>query len=333
MIVVEYISMTKLKNHIYTFNATGTKSKNETMRAECFDLLGELLRKFGEKVSNSHDDIVGVVMMEIENSKDDDGEKFNNIRKRAIECLGALSISMSSEKLRIVLQDLMQKMDQEIKMSRSVLAYVHAVVVLTDQIGNRLGQYVDSLVPLLFSALDNIEQTSENNQDEDGFEDMEDVMTMSEVDCELRELCMNAFALFISKCSLDVKSHLERIVETSLKFVSYDPNYDYGNEKDEDDEMDFHEEDQDDDGFDDMNGFDDDENEDNEFEYSDEECNNGREIEDADDMSWRVRKSAIGVLNSLASSPSKNSAMSPDLFQKCFVAVAERFKEREEAVR
>ena len=216
-------------------------------------MLGELLRKFGEKVSNSHDAIVGVVMMEIENSKDDDGEKFNNIRKRAIECLGALSISMSSEKLRIVLQDLMQKMDQEIKMSRSVLAYVHAVVVLTDQIGNRLGQYVDSLVPLLFSALDNIEQTSENNQDEDGFEDMEDVMTMSEVDCELRELCMNAFALFISKCSLDVKSHLERIVETSLKFVSYDPNYDYGNEKDEDDEMDFHEEDQDDDGFDDMN--------------------------------------------------------------------------------
>ena len=255
----------------------GTKSKNETMRAECFDLLGELLRKFGEKVSDSHDDIVSVVMNEMENSSD----------KRAIECLGALSISMSSEKLRNVLQGLMQKMDQEMKASRSVLAYVHAIVVLTDQIGNRLGQYVDSLVPLVFSALKTVEQNSESSKDEDGFEDEEDAMMMSETDCELRELCMNAFSLFITKCPLDVKSHVERIVETSLKFVSYDPNYDYGNENAEEgeDEMDFGEDDE----FGDMNGFDDDENEDNDFEYSDEEYDNGKEIEDADDMSWRVR--------------------------------------------
>ena len=256
----------------------GTKSKNETMRAECFDLLGELLRKFGEKVSDSHDDIVSVVMNEMENSSD----------KRAIECLGALSISMSSEKLRNMLQGLMQKMEQEIKMSRSVLAYVHAIVVLTDQIGNRLGQYVDSLVPLVFSALKTVEQNFESNVDEDGFDDAEDaMMMMSETDCELRELCMNAFSLFITKCPLDVKSHVARIVETSLKFVSYDPNYDYGNENAEEgeDEMDFGEDDE----FGDMNGFDDDENEDNEFEYSDEEYDNGKEIEDADDMSWRVR--------------------------------------------
>ena len=257
----------------------GTKSKNETMRAECFDLLGELLRKFGEKVSDSHDDIVSVVMNEMENSSD----------KRAIECLGALSISMSSEKLRNMLQSLMQKMEQEIKMSRSVLAYVHAIVVLTDQIGNRLGQYVDSLVPLVFSALKTVEQNFESNVDEDGFDDAEDaMMMMSETDCELRELCMNAFSLFITKCPLDVKSHVARIVETSLKFVSYDPNYDYGNENVEEgeDEMDFGEDDE----FGDMNGFgDDDDDVDNDFEYSDEEYNNGKEIEDADDVSWRVR--------------------------------------------
>jgi len=267
----------------------GTKSKNETMRAECFDLLGELLRKFGEKVSDSHDDIVSVVMNEMENSSD----------KRAIECLGALSISMSSEKLRNMLQGLMQKMEQEIKMSRSVLAYVHAIVVLTDQIGNRLGQYVDSLVPLVFSALKTVEQNFESNVDEDGFDDAEDamMMMMSETDCELRELCMNAFSLFITKCPLDVKSHVARIVETSLKFVSYDPNYDYGNENVEEgeDEMDFGEDDE----FGDMNGFgDDDDDVDNDFEYSDEEYDNGKEIEDADDMSWRVRFVYLSLLDS-----------------------------------
>lgn len=86
-----------------------------------------------------------------------------------------------------------------------------------------------------------------------------------------------------------------------------------------------------DDGF--GGGDSDNQDEDDEFEYSDEEYNNGNEIEDADDMSWRVRKSAIGVLNNLASSTSKSSVMSTELFQQCFVAVAERFKEREEAVR
>ena len=198
----------------------GTKSTNETMRGECFDLLSELLRKFGEEVTESHDDIINVVMNEMEKSRDEDGEKFNNIRKRAIECLGALSLSMSGEKLSNVLRNLMAKMNQDIKKGSSVLAYVHAIVVSTDQIGNRLGQYVDALVPLLFSALENGNSNEEDSK-EDDFDDMGDTMMMSETDCELRELCMNAFGLFISNCPLDVKSHIDRIVEVCLKFVSY----------------------------------------------------------------------------------------------------------------
>ncbi|XP_023811120.1 cullin-associated NEDD8-dissociated protein 1-like [Oryzias latipes] len=123
-------------------------------------------------------------------------------------------------------------------------------------------------------------------------------------DDELREHCFQAFEAFIRRCPKEMSPHVATVTQLCFKFMTYDPNYNYdGSEEEEDESMDV--EDGDDEESDD--------------EYSDD-----------DDMSWKVRRSAVKCLEALIST---RLDLLLSFYSTICPALLARFKEREENVR
>ncbi len=90
-------------------------------------------------------------------------------------------------------------------------------------------------------------------------------------------LCLlSAVENMVYKCGKEITPHLNRIVPISLRYVCYDPNYNYGDEDGEDGDED------------DMDTEDDGDDDDSDDEYSDD-----------DDMSWKVRRAGAKCLEAV----------------------------------
>ena len=61
--------------------------------------------------------------------------------------------------------------------------------------------------------------------------DPEDEATQTEQHNELRETCLQGFESFVLRCNREIQPHLESITTTSLLFMKFDPNYNYGDDE------------------------------------------------------------------------------------------------------
>ncbi|KTG39346.1 hypothetical protein cypCar_00005068 [Cyprinus carpio] len=106
-------------------------------------------------------------------------------------------------------------------------------------------------------------------------------------------------------CPKEVYPHVPTVISICLKYLTYDPNYNYDDEDEDENAMDA-------DGLDeDYQGSDD--------EYSDD-----------DDMSWKVRRAAAKCLDAVVST---RHEMLPEFYRTVSPALIARFKEREENVK
>jgi cullin-associated NEDD8-dissociated protein 1 len=96
----------------------------------------------------------------------------------------------------------------------------------------------------------------------------------TDIDNEIAETSLIAIENLILKCQSDASQHLKTIYETTSCCLLYDPNYTY---KDDDEDQDMGNDEQEDWGSD--------------F-YDDEQ-------DDDDDTAWKVRKSAIKVIDAI----------------------------------
>ena len=168
-----------------------------------------------------------------------------------------------------------------------------------------------------------------DDDDSEGSDDMqeEDDDAARTLANELRESCFNGFQSFVLRRPVEIQKHLPQIVHSALAYMRFDPNYSYGDEMDEDEEVD------DDDNEYEMDE-DDDEYEDEEDDFSD---------DDDDDDSWKVRRSAIRTLTAVVKASEKNLSslwnvqypLRKNKKWKATVADAlvNRFKERDESCR
>ena len=157
---------------------------------------------------------------------------------------------------------------------------IQAVTAICRQAGHRFGDHVEPFVALIMRYVE-----TEND------DLREQVMHACELhSCALlcaEKMCVSFRFFFavenmVYKCGKEITPHLERIVAISLRYICYDPNYNYGDEgEDGDDDMDT-EEDEDENGAADSDEDDD--------EYSDD-----------DDMSWKVRRAGAKCLEAVIS--------------------------------
>ena len=87
---------------------------------------------------------------------------------------------------------------------------------ISRQAGHRIGENLESIIPLI-------------------------VYYCQCKDEELVEYSLQAFESFVRRCPKEISKYIKQIIELCLKFITYDPNYNYDdeNETDQDDSMEF----------------------------------------------------------------------------------------------
>ncbi|KAI9103255.1 armadillo-type protein [Phlyctochytrium arcticum] len=253
---------------------------------DVIDILSEVLNRFGNSLAQ------GASGAQLQKSIQDTLYPLLHhsrpaVRKRATVAIGSSVVHLPDELFHSLVRRLLTdlKVEGERKDYEKLRTFIGCLATLSRYSAHRLGQYLNETLPLVF-------QYVEFNDD------------------ELRENCLHAFDSFVLRCPTEVTPHTKNIVDLSVRYIQYDPNFQY--EDDEDDEeaeaMD-------------LDGDEDEEEdeEDDEDDYSDE-----------DDMSWKVRKASSKLLASLIGT---RSDLLQDLLTNVAPVLISRFKDREESVR
>uniref|UniRef100_A0A3B4WWD4 TATA-binding protein interacting (TIP20) domain-containing protein n=1 Tax=Seriola lalandi dorsalis TaxID=1841481 RepID=A0A3B4WWD4_SERLL len=197
------------------------------------------------------------------------------VRKRSILALGHLVPCCSPALFSQLTEHLLVELAKGPPTSVT-RTYIQCLATISRQGGHRVGEHLEKLIPMVvkFTSVD---------------------------DDELREYCFQAFEAFIRRCPKEMSPHVATVTKLCLKFMTFDPNYNYDDDEEEEDSMDIED------------GLDEDD------EYSDD-----------DDMSWKVRRSSIKCLEALINT--RRDLLLSFYSSVCPVLLA-RFKEREENVR
>ncbi|KAF3773876.1 Cullin-associated NEDD8-dissociated protein 1 [Nymphaea thermarum] len=241
------------------------------IKCECLDILCDVLHRFGNLMASDHQTLLASLLSQL-------GASQASVRKKSISCLASLASSLSDDllaKATIEVVHLLQNKGLKPEMTRTNIQMIGA---LSRSVGYRFGPHLSDCIPLLIGYCKNA----------------------SEVDEELREYSLQALESFMLRCPRDITMYCDVILNLSLEYLSYDPNFTDNMEEDTDYE--FQEEDEDDDSTD---------------EYSDDE-----------DISWKVRRAAAKCLSAIIVSR-------PEMLSKLYACpkLIERFKEREENVK
>ncbi|KAM9361665.1 cullin-associated NEDD8-dissociated protein 2 [Symphorus nematophorus] len=247
------------------------KQEDVSVQLEALDILSDMLGRLSGALVSFHSSLLSSLLPQLTSPR-------MAVRKRSILALGHLVPCCSPALFSQLTEHLMTELAKAPPTSMT-RTYIQCLATISRQGGHRVGEHLEKLIPMV-------------------------VKFTSVEDDELREYCFQAFEAFIRRCPKEMSPHVATVTQLCLKFMTFDPNYNYDDdEEEEEDSMDIE------DGLD----------EESDDEYSDD-----------DDMSWKVRRSSIKCLEALISTRrdlllSFYSSVCPPLLA--------RFKEREENVR
>ncbi|XP_030356587.1 cullin-associated NEDD8-dissociated protein 1-like isoform X3 [Strigops habroptila] len=256
-----------------TAQLTGAIGKQEdvSVQLEALDILSDMLSRLGGTLYSFHSSILNCLLPQLTSPR-------LAVRKRAIIALGHLVLTCSGN----IFSELTEHLLAELKRNESTSTtrtYIQCVAGISRQAGHRIGEHLEKIIPLIVQYC-NVE------------------------DDELREYCFQAFESFVRRCPKEMDPHIPNVMGLCLKYITFDPNYNYDNEEEE--EM-----------METENG-------------EDEEQESDDEYSDDDDISWKVRRSAAKCLEAVVSS---RRDLLQDFYKTLSPVLISRFKEREENVK
>ncbi|KAM9277116.1 cullin-associated NEDD8-dissociated protein 1-like isoform 2-T2 [Morus bassanus] len=258
-----------------TAQLTGAIGKQEdvSVQLEALDILSDMLSRLGGTLCSFHSSILNCLLPQLTSPR-------LAVRKRAIIALGHLVLTCSGN----IFSELTEHLIAELKRNESTSTtrtYIQCVAGISRQAGHRIGEHLEKIIPLIVQYC-NVE------------------------DDELREYCFQAFESFVRRCPKEIDPHIPNVMGLCLKYITFDPNYNYDNEEEEEEEM-----------METENG-------------EDEEQESDDEYSDDDDISWKVRRSAAKCLEAIVSS---RHDLLQDFYKTLSPVLISRFKEREENVK
>ncbi|KAK5639691.1 hypothetical protein RI129_012183 [Pyrocoelia pectoralis] len=252
---------------------TAIEREDVSVQLEALDIVADLLARFGNVLSSFHISILNALLPQLYSLR-------QAVRKRTIVACSNLVLSCNNTLYTKLVDHLYDGLAVNFSSPKSRTC-IQCLAAVCRQSGHRFGEHIERFVPIILQY-------------------------SYEEDDETREFCLQAFEAFVQRCPKEITPHIPAIIKLCLKYMTYDPNYNY----DEDDEFQENKND-------DM-GDDDDDDEEND-EYSDD-----------DDMSWKVRRSAAKCLESVITS---RHELLPEFYRSLSAALITRFKEREENVK
>lgn len=251
-----------------------------TVQLEALDILSDLLNRFGSLLSPYHASIQEALIPQLQSQR-------LAVRKRSITAISYLLVTSHQTLFNRTIDTLLDQLRVQ-KKSKSpnvptIRTNIQCIAAISRQAGHRFGEHLVDVMPLVTSFGDSFN------------------------DDELKEYCLQALESFVRKCPKEIKSYIPEICTLCLRYLCYDPNYNYEDDEEGEDE-DNMEMDQEDNDTNDSND-----------EYSDD-----------DDMSWKVRRASAKCIEGIIST---RTDMILDFYSDVSPQLIRRFKEREENVK
>ncbi|XP_026279732.1 cullin-associated NEDD8-dissociated protein 1 isoform X2 [Frankliniella occidentalis] len=247
------------------------KQEDVSVQLEALDILADLLSRFGSLLIPFHQQILHALLPQLSSPR-------QAVRKRTIVALSHLVMSCNQMLYTTLIDFLLEQLSKNSSTS-TTRTYIQCIASLCRQAGHRFGEHIERVMNLL-------------------------VKYSQEEDDELREYCLQACEAFVHRCPKEITPHIHLIVKLCLKYITYDPNYNY----------------------DDDNGMMDDEA----METEEDDDDDNDEYSDDDDMSWKVRRAAAKCLEAVIATRHELLA---EFYKTVSPALIARFKEREENVK
>lgn len=187
-----------------------TRTGSDDTKRECLDNMADLLRRFGHLIGKDHDDIMNAVVRQLSHEN-------SGLQKRAAVCLGSLAVVSSDALLNKLVELILGKIDTADKKSKGsadARTLIQTIGTISRTVGYRLGRHLDRLVPLFLRFCGRPDEEGSQNESAD----------------ELREHCLPGLESFVLRCPREVSPYIASILEVSLGFMKYDPNYSYDEE-------------------------------------------------------------------------------------------------------
>jgi len=193
----------------------GVELRGSEAQEESLDVLGDLLRRFGTSLHvQDPSRLIRPAMAVITDPR-------MSLRKKATQCLGAISIILPQKQLYALLEDLIGKI-QKGGAKKDKFTYIQAINAISRSVGYKLATHLPRIIPMFFPFC------QVRNLD----------ITASEVDMDhdIIELCLTTFENFLKRCPREVVNFIPDIFQLAMGLISYDPNYSYGEEAMQDEE-------------------------------------------------------------------------------------------------
>ncbi|CAB1353222.1 unnamed protein product [Coregonus sp. 'balchen'] len=248
------------------------KQEDVSVQLEALDILSDMLGRLSGTLISFHASILTSLLPQLTSPR-------MAVRKRAIMALGHLVPSCSTTLFTQLTEHLLAELGRG-QQTSTTRTYIQCLATVSRQGGHRVGEHLEKIIPMV-------------------------VKFCSVEDDELREYCFQAFEAFVRGCPKEMSPHIPTVIKLCLRYITYDPNYNYDVDEDRDESMDTED------------GGDVDQESDDEY-------------SDDDDMSWKVRRSSVKCLEAVIST---RRDLLVELYGSVAPALLARFKEREENVK
>ncbi|CAI5451606.1 unnamed protein product [Caenorhabditis angaria] len=246
-------------------DALRTRQLDDAAKIDIIDIIGDLLLRFGDTVPELHDSVHDVILLQLNSSR-------QSIRKKSTSAFGYLAAVATPVLYDRIVAGLLDKLGNA-KGAENCRTFIVAITFVAKSSGAKFSDHLSKVVPYLIQFL--------RSSDDD----------------DLKEAALQGLEVFLYRCPTEVaafQTDVQQVLSTNL---SYDPNYEYGDE-DDDDEMDC---------------------EDDDEEYSDDE-----------DMTWKVRRATAKAIEAMIISKRESFLLYISTLGPLLIS---RFREREETVR
>lgn len=271
--------------------------------SNALDVLIEVARCFGSMLQEAEVEALEKVTMEVLETP----RCGTVMKKKAVTALSALAPYFADRLLSSVVSSSIDSLRNPHLTPAQRKLYLTIYGSMARSIPRKFGPYLKTLAPFVVAPLSQQElddQTEAIAESDDARDPQIE---------EVREAALVALDAFMASCSQDMIPYTNEVIESSLRFIKYDPNY----AADEDDDMEGAESDQEDDEFD-----------------ADEDFEEETGFDDEDDVSWKVRRCAAKLIYTLIATRGSGDLLeNGTLYDQVAPALISRFQEREESVR
>ena len=271
------------------------------VNGDAVDVLVEIIRVFGPMLKDAEKQALQKTILQIL----DDDRTGSIVKKKAVVAMSLLSIHMGDTLLKSFVSQLAESFQAPELDSNKRRLLLSMAGSLSRSVPQRLEPFLGHLVPFVLNAL------SEEEYDQAMAARAEDGEADPDLE-EVREAALVALEGFLSCCSNGMRFFTDGALNSSLRYIVYDPNV----AEDEDDEGKAEDEDED------------------AFEEEEEDFEQEGAFSDDEDSSWKLRRCAAKALYAIISTRSNGDLLeNGTLYDKIAPVLIKRFKEHEENVR